>query len=254
MIHIPLDLVEGILLERPNRFLFRAQIAGREVLLHCPATGKIGHIDDFAGMKCLCSLAENASQRRTIGTVEAFSRDGGNFWIGINQTRINFWIGKLLQQNRLSRMIDSENAQIFREKNVGKSRLDFAVQWPKSQAFLELKTPIRDFFFTPTFDFGQPSSAQFFERIIKHYETLAELAKAGHRALVALCFMYDAVPFNPPSRPEKMSQQIMEVACRCRHCGVEQWQINLKFSPKGIALRDYFPLPEWRFSAENSSQ
>jgi hypothetical protein len=59
-----------------------------------------------------------------------------------------------------------------------------------------------------------------------------------------LCFMYPAIPFDPPKedKPSIQVQQIIEAVKNAREKGVEHWQVNMNITPEGVTLIDYFPL------------
>jgi sugar fermentation stimulation protein A len=230
---IPLDLSIGELVNRPNRFIFEGMVDGHLQRWHCPVTGKIGKVDNFQGMPCLFTPATNVKGRKTQGTVEAISLNRGKDWIGINQNRINGWIESLLRQNVLSAMINTEGCSICHEVRVGDSRIDIAVDNGETYTFLELKTPIHDLLLSSGDTFSRPSSESYFDRGLRHFKTLAKLAQEGHRSIVALCFMYDAVPFDPPER-DKWNAKIIDTIGESTANGVETWQINLKISQHSL--------------------
>ncbi|MDR2776433.1 MAG: DNA/RNA nuclease SfsA [Puniceicoccales bacterium] len=232
---ISLCLSVGELVGRPNRFIFEGMVEGQSQRWHCPVTGKIGMVDNFQGMPCLFTPAANTEKRKTQGTVEAISLNHGKNWIGINQNRINGWVESLLRQNALSAMINTEGCSICHEIRVGESRIDIMVDNGGTFTFLELKTPIHDLLLSSGDTFSRPSSESYFDRGLRHFKTLAKLAKEGHRAIVALCFMYDAVPFDPPKR-DKWNAKIIDTIGEATANGVETWQINLKISQHSLAV------------------
>jgi DNA-binding sugar fermentation-stimulating protein len=232
---IPLHLVRGELVSRPNRFIFEGRRNGVEEKWHCPVTSSIGGIRDFSGIPCLIREAESGSNRRTSGTVEALSLDGGKSWLGINQNRINGWIEALLRMDAIPSLVPCAQATITREVTVGNSRLDLHIQTAETSIFLELKTPMHNFVASDRTQSSQPSSPAFFARLIRHYETLTELVHQGHRAMVALCFMYDAPIFMPPPRDE-WNCATFETIARAREAGVENYQINLSIAPTRLRI------------------
>ncbi|MDR2200591.1 MAG: DNA/RNA nuclease SfsA [Puniceicoccales bacterium] len=236
---IPLNLCVGELTGRPNRFIFEGISEGKARRWHCPATGKIGLIDNFRGIPCLFTPAVEAKKRSTQGTVEAISLNGGKDWIGINQNRINGWVEYFLGKNALPEMIPTEGCSLRHEVQIGDSRIDLVVENGEKCVFLELKTPIHDLLLSPGDHFSRPPSATFFDRGLRHFQTLAQLAKAGHRAIVALCFMYDAVPFSPPER-NKWNAKIIDTIGEANAQGVENWQLNFKISPNKLAITSCF--------------
>ncbi|MDR2667546.1 MAG: DNA/RNA nuclease SfsA [Puniceicoccales bacterium] len=237
---ICLNLVRGELLERPNRFVFVANVNGETLRLHCPVTGSIGGLKDFRSIPCLLSPSVD-NGRSTAGTVEAISLDGGNSWIGINQNRINGWMEKLLMENALAEMVSCKGAEIIHEVRVGDSRIDLCVVEGDRRTYIEIKTPMRDLLIGKNIKFQKPSSKDYFARGIKHFGELAKLATAGNRTIVAMCCMYDAREFSPPK--SKWSKTIEDAVAHAAACGVESWQINLQLSPSSIAVAAVRKLP-----------
>jgi sugar fermentation stimulation protein A len=235
---IPLNLSIGELISRPNRFIFEGMVGGEIQRWHCPATGKIGLIEDFRGISCLFTPAASDGKRTTQGTVEAISLNRGIEWIGINQNRINGWIGYLLGKNAFPDMINTEGCFVQREVKIDDSRIDLVVSNGEKCTFLELKTPIHDLLLLPGDHFSRPPSSTFFDRGLRHFQALARLAQTGHRAIVALCFMYDAVPFSVPER-NKWNAKIIDIIGEANALGVENWQLNLKISPSALEVVSY---------------
>jgi len=65
------ELREGIIVDRPNRFIMEIMIDGKRQKAHCPSTGRIGNFD-FKNTPCLVSESDNKT-RKTKFTVEAVS-------------------------------------------------------------------------------------------------------------------------------------------------------------------------------------
>jgi sugar fermentation stimulation protein A len=235
---IPLNLRLGELVGRPNRFIFEGIADEKFQRWHCPATGKIGLIENFRGIPCLFTPAASDGKRTTQGTVEAISLNCGTDWIGINQNRINGWVECLLRKNAFPEMIDTAGCSVHHEVKIDDSRIDLVVENGEKCTFLELKTPIHDLLLLPGDHFSRPPSSTFFDRGLRHFQTLARLAQAGHRTIVALCFMYDAIPFSTPER-NKWNAKIVDIVAEANALGVENWQLNLKISPSALGVVSY---------------
>ncbi|MDR1435528.1 MAG: DNA/RNA nuclease SfsA [Puniceicoccales bacterium] len=232
---IPLNLCTGELTSRPNRFIFEGIVNEKIQRWHCPVTGKIGLIDNFRGIPCLFTPAVPDGKRTTQGTVEAISLNHGKDWIGINQNRINGWVELLLKKNALPNMINTEGCSLRHEVKIDDSRIDLAVENGEKCTFLELKTPMRDLLLSPGDHFTRPPSSTYFDRGLRHFQTLARLAQMGHRCIVAMCFMYDAVPFSSPQR-DKWNSKIIDTIGEATAQGVENWKLNLKISPNSLTV------------------
>ncbi|VVC03822.1 Sugar fermentation stimulation protein A [Candidatus Bilamarchaeum dharawalense] len=228
----PLSLQEGLILSRPNRFLMNVKLNGHVYLCHCPSTGRIGDIV-FDKVSCLVSKPKIKGDRKTAYTVEAISlgppgKHNKN-WIGINQSKANDYLYYFLKKGALSKMIPTGTIQ--REVKLGDSRIDFLV----GDFYIEVKTPL---IMLP----GQKHFSKFnsFDRLIKHYRDLAKSA-GKNKAIVLLCYLYDAKPFSPP-KTDGTNFRIKNAVRKATGKGVENWQVNLKIDKKGVKLLRYFRL------------
>ena len=78
-----------------------------------------------------------------------------------------------------------------------------------------------------------------FDRLIRHMGELRRSLASGKRAVIALCYLYDAKPFRPPAR-DRSNSRILAVARAAQRAGVERWQVNLKLDREGVSLIRYF--------------
>ena len=121
--------------------------------------------------------------------------------------------------------------EVRREVKLGDSRIDFLV----NKTFLEVKMPL--IWLSGSKDNGISSQANSFERLIRHFKELSN----SSRAIVLLCFLYNAPRFTPP-KTEKSNYKIKEAVNRATRNGVETWQANCEITKKGVTLRKYFKL------------
>jgi sugar fermentation stimulation protein A len=233
-------LVEGTITSRPNRFIMVVDVEGEEMKCHCPSTGRIGSIG-LEGIPCLLSKGDGG-KRKTGYTVEAISLDPPDkkkkHWIGINQGKANAYVEFFLGEGLMPRLFGPV-ASLKREVKLGDSRLDFLVN---DKDYLEVKTPLKDI---PCE--GHPSykksTSKFtsFERLVKHFCDISGAIKNGSRAIVLICYMYDAPPFIVPV-PDVQEWAIVEAARKATAGGVEHWQVNLELDGEGVGLTRYFQL------------
>lgn len=242
----PLQL--GAIVSRPNRFLMNVVLNGEsEVhLAHCPTTGRIGDINfNQNRIPCLLSEALPNEKRKTKYTVEAISFQTqvpitditADHWIGINQTKVNSYLKYFLQNDMFTKMMSGD---VKSEVKVGKSRLDFRV----GTDYLEIKMPLMHLN-SPEhinkLDASKSSQPATFDRLIKHFDELSDSLSVNQRAVIALVYLYDAVPFVRPGL-NKRNGKIINAAQRANDLGVETWQINLRFDANGVDIREYFKL------------
>lgn len=227
----PRALKKGVVVSRPNRFIMMVESEGKVLRCHCPTTGRLGDFD-VAGLRCLFSSA-NGGKRKTSGTVEAISLDAaGDSWIGINQNAANRYVEFFLKSGALRRISEGE---VKREVRLGKSRIDFLV----GHAYIEVKTPLITLPGGAYVKRVRRSKFDSFDRLIKHMGELRRSLSSGKRAVIALCYLYDAKPFRPPLR-DRTNSRILAAARRAEEAGVERWQVNMKVDQHGVSLTRYF--------------
>ena len=224
-------LKEGRIISRPNRFVMIVRAGGRTIKCHCPTTGRIGDLE-VSGLPCLYSTSANA-KRKTAQTVEAISTSTTNrSWVGINQTAANRYLEFFLRTGALSRMV---GGPVTREVKLGRSRIDFLV----GDTYVEVKTPLVTLPAGEGIARVRRSRFDSFDRLVKHMGDLRRSLSGGRRALIVLCYLYDADPFKPPAR-DGTNSKILEAASLAEKAGVERWQVNLNIDRYGVSLIRYF--------------
>jgi sugar fermentation stimulation protein A len=202
----------------------------RTLRCHCPTTGRLGDLS-LTGLPCLYSTA-SSTKRKTAHTVEAISvSPTKGSWVGINQTAANRYFEHFLRSGALSRMA---SGQIRREVRLRASRIDFLV----GDTYVEVKTPLTTL---PAGEVGRVRRSRFdsFDRLIRHMGELRRSLATGRRAVLALCYLYDAEPFRPPP-PDRTNSRILEAARMAEEAGVERWQVNMRVDKEGVSLIRYF--------------
>ena len=224
-------LKEGRIVSRPNRFIMMIRAGGRTMKCHCPTTGRIGDIE-LSGLPCLYSTSAN-TKRKTAHTVEAISTSPvEKSWVGINQTASNRYLEFFLRDGALSRMV---SGTVTREVKLGRSRIDFLV----GDTYVEVKTPLITLPAGEGVARVRRSRFDSFDRLVKHMGELRRSLSGGRHAIIVLCYLYDAKPFNPPSR-DGTNSKILNAAALAERAGVERWQVNLKIDKEGVSLIRYF--------------
>ena len=237
-------LIEGLIIERKNRFILYVQIKDIEYKCHCPSTGRIGNII-LENIPCLLSKSKN-SKRSTEYTVEAISLDRPETkekkWIGINLISSNKYVEYFLKNKMFNNMINEINS-INREVNLGKSKIDFLIN---NNSYLEVKSflqilniKIPDYIKTKKIkkiDAG--------ERFMKHMIELSKSLKENERGIMLLVYQYNSEKFQI-----KIDKSIIrdydkfeDALNKFNNSGVELWQANFSIDEYGISLLDYYQL------------
>ena len=230
----PERLEEGVILARPNRFIMTVRSEGRTLRSHCPSTVRLGDLK-VSDIPCLFSRAADPS-RKTEATVEAISLDPPDTrrksWVGINQTAANRYIEFFLRAGRMPLMASGE---VRREVRLGASRIDFLV----GRTYVEVKTPLNMLPVPARLAKTAHPPFDSFDRLIKHMGELGSALGHGNRAVILLCYLYDAAPFRVPAAQSETSP-VASAARRAAERGVERWQINLRLDPQGVRMLRYF--------------
>jgi sugar fermentation stimulation protein A len=224
-------LKEGRIVSRPNRFIMMVRAGGKTRRCHCPTTGRIGDLE-LSGLPCLYSTSASAN-RKTAHTVEAISTSPSeSYWVGINQTAANRYLEFFLRNGSLSKMV---RGPVTREVKLGRSRIDFLV----GDTYVEVKTPLITLPAGEGVARVKRSRFDSFDRLVKHMGELRRSLSGGRRAIIVLCYLYDAEPFKPPP-PDSTNAKILKAASMAERAGVERWQVNLNLDRDGVSLIRYF--------------
>jgi sugar fermentation stimulation protein A len=207
------------------------EIEGELEKCHCPSTGRIGKMD-FHNIPCLLSKS-NSKVRKTNYTVEAFYPEPNNdLVIGINQTKANSYVDFFLKNNLLPKMLEVDSVR--REVFLNKSKIDFFLN---DNCYLEVKTLLSNI------PFGNKkitTKYNSFERLVRHYTEISSQISKGQKAIVLLCNLYDAKPYNPPLGSSENGDYVKKAVKKAIDKGLEHWQINLQIDQNGVSLIDYF--------------
>ena len=232
MYRFPQSLEEGIIVSRPNRFIMMVKADGKTIKCHCPTTGRLGDAK-VSSLPCLFSRS-TGGKGKTQGTVQAISFDLAakeqRSWIGINQNAANRYIEFFLERGMLSKIA---SGSVRREVKLGNSRIDFLV----GDTYVEVKTPL---IMLPTGSAEKVGHSRFnsFDRLIKHMTELSAALRGGKKAVIAICYLYDAPPFRPPPR-DRFNGRILDASRRAAESGVRRWQVNLGVGADGVRLISY---------------
>lgn len=244
-------LTEGIILERPNRFIMIVQINGpdhrRVVQAHCPNTGKIGSVR-FHNVPVLLSYHGGVPGRRFDWTAEAISYDRPSdkhkAWIGINTGATNRYVETFLKHGMFGDMVSvTVPTAVHREQKLGKSRIDFRVK----DTFIEVKT------WTQIIEKKVPSHLELREvkdhsysgsdRLVKHSHELAEALRSHQRCIMLGCYQYvpdeDYGPVDYGSLYAD-TDEIVTAFDAAHAAGVESWTCTMDIDPRRVKLVRYW--------------
>ncbi len=125
----PFPLLEATFLQRPNRFIAQVLLAGQEITVHVPNTGRCRELLQ-PNVKVLLSPAANKQRRTPYSLVAVYK---GERLINMDSAAPNRVIQEALSQGLLQ-------TDHFRpETTWGNSRFDFSYQKASIQGLIEVK-------------------------------------------------------------------------------------------------------------------
>ncbi|MFB0971909.1 MAG: DNA/RNA nuclease SfsA [Tissierellia bacterium] len=181
------NFIEGIFLNRPNRFIAEVDVNGKVVICHVKNTGRMTEILT-PGKKCYIMEAKNLNRKTKYDLI---SIEHAGIIVNLDSQIPN----KVIADGFLNSEIRGwENPDgILREVAVGKSRLDMKVVKGERQLFVEVKGV----------DLIKNKNHAMFPDAVtvrgtRHLRELEEIVKLGFDAMVIfLIAREDAIDFRP---------------------------------------------------------
>lgn len=168
------DIVSGIFLKRPNRFIAHVMIDGREEIVHVKNTGRCRELL-IPGVTVYLQQHDNP-KRKTRFSLIAVQK--GELLVNMDSQAPNKVMLEALSQGLSLPGLMSPLTKIQQESTYGNSRFDFYVEAGKQHAYLEIKGVtleeggVAKFPDAPT------------KRGLKHIRELIEATSAGFLAYV----------------------------------------------------------------------
>ena len=225
------ELVEGIFLERVNRFLARVEVDGQEVGVHVANSGRMKELF-VPGWRVLVRPVpgENRKTKFDLALV-----DMGNALASADARMPNALVAEGVANGHLAQFGDY--LEVRREVTFGDSRLDLMLEGPPGRCYIEAKSVtlvekgVGLFPDAPTV------------RGVKHLHTLETVLEAGHRAAVIFVIQRpDASSFatSDPSDPDLAAAFRSAVAA-----GVEGYAYNCEVTERFIRLDQALPIRDY---------
>ena len=228
----PAPLTEARLIRRYKRFLADVEMPdGGIVTVHCANPGAMTGLSD-PGMRVLLSRSDSKT-RKLAHSWELVEADGG--LVGINTAHPNRLVEEALAAGAIPELSGYETVR--REVNYGRnSRIDFLLTAAgRPDAYVEIKnvhlsrTPgLAEFPDSPT------------ARGTKHLGELADMAAAGHRAVMFYLIQRgDCSAFRLAG---DVDPAYTAAFAKARAAGVEMIAYGCRLSPQEIAVAGRIPI------------
>ena len=178
------NMIPGIFLSRPNRFIAHVQIDGQEEIVHVKNTGRCRELLP-AGAKVWCQKSDNPKRKTGYDLITV---QKGDRLINMDSQAPNIAAGEWLRSGGLGPAED-----IRPEVTHGDSRFDFAFTLEGKQCFLEVKGVTLENDGVCAF----PDAPT--DRGAKHLRGLTEAAAEGYGAYVLFVIQMADVKYLHPN-------------------------------------------------------
>ncbi len=178
------NMVPGVFLSRPNRFIAHIEVQGKEEICHVKNTGRCRELLP-PGAKVFCQRADNPNRKTQYDLIAVLK---GNRLINMDSQAPNKAAEEWLRSGGLGQI-----SQLRPETTFGKSRFDFSFQKEGKPCFLEVKgvtlenDGICAFPDAPT------------QRGARHLQELTQLAQDGYGAYVLFVIQMKNVNYLHPN-------------------------------------------------------
>lgn len=224
------NVTEGIFISRPNRFIAKVNIDGKEETVHVKNTGRCRELLIEGATVYL--QKSDSPQRKTAYDLIAVCKktENGTILINMDSQIPNFCAEEFLPASELF----SENAEISREVKYGNSRFDIFVRDGERQAFIEVKGVTleknKGVFFpdAPT------------ERGIKHINELIKARKEGFEAYIMFIIQMEGAEYFSPNR--EMHPEFADALLDAEKNGVKILCFGCKITPDSIVISERVPV------------
>ncbi len=215
------NIVDGIFLERPNRYLARVEVAGEQVLAHVPDPGRLPGLM-LAGRRV--RLVYQPSEKRKTDYTLVLVRYG-SIWVSTFPVFANNLIGQALMERTLPFLPGYSG--FASEVKMGNSRFDFKLEFPENPTYIEVKSVslveegVGRFPDAPT------------ARGVKHVKELMHLCTKGGAAIV---FVSQRSDTRSITCNDDIDPVFGECLRQARDQGVELYGMNCKVTATTISL------------------
>lgn len=180
------DIIKGMFLERPNRFIAYVEIAGRKETVHVKNTGRCG---ELLTEQAVVYLEKSGNpDRKTAYDLVAVEKNGRI--INMDSQAPNRAVEEWLLKKQLFPDLDF----VRPETKYGKSRFDFYLEAGGKKIFMEVKGVTLEQDNVVLFP-DAPS-----ERALKHVEELIAAGREGYEVYVLFVVQMKGVSYFTPNR------------------------------------------------------
>lgn len=195
------NIVKGSFLERPNRFIARVEIEGRQETVHVKNTGRCAELLT-SGATVYLEKSDNQT-RSTAYDLVAVEKNGR--MINMDSQAPN----KVVKEWLATKQLFKNLTFVHPETKYGNSRFDFYIEAGEKKIFMEVKGVTLEQDNVVSFP-DAPS-----ERALKHVEELVRAKEEGYEAYVLFVVQMEGVAyFTPNSNTQPAFAEILAWAAQ----------------------------------------
>jgi sugar fermentation stimulation protein A len=215
-------MVDGIFLERPNRYLAQVEIEGRQVFAHVPDPGRLPGL--MIPQRRVRLIHNPSAKRKTDYTMALVKH--GRIWVSVFPVFANRLVGDALANRVLPGF--SGYTDFSSEVKVGHSRFDFQLDFAAGPMLVEVKSvslveqTVGKFPDAPT------------ERGRRHVEELIELKRKGKRT--AVVFVSQRSDTQTITSNDVIDPEFGKRLREAKREGVELYGFNCKVTASAVTL------------------
>ena len=221
-------VVDGIFLERPNRYLARVEVDGQEIKAHVPDPGRLPGLM-IPGRRV--RLTYNPGSKRKTDYSLVLVRHG-DIWVSVYPAFANKVVENELAKGSLSCLNGFESFN--REVKCGESRFDFQLEFLDVNAFVEVKSVslveggVGKFPDAPT------------QRGVKHLKELIALRRKGYRA--AVLFISQRSDARSIISNDQIDPLFGEWLRKAHLASVELYAYNCSVTKNTVSIKNQIPV------------
>lgn len=218
------NVIRGKFISRPNRFIAKVFVDGREETVHVKNTGRCKEIL-LKGVTVYLSVSENP-QRKTKYDLIAVEkeRENGTILINVDSQIPNSVALEFLKKSGLF----SENTEYKREVSYGNSRFDIFAKNSDYEVFIEVKGVTLEKDGVALF----PDSPT--ERGVKHIYELIKAKEAGFDSVILFVIQMTGVHTFSPNK--EMHPEFSEALKKAEEAGVKILAFECNVAPDFIEI------------------
>lgn len=225
------NVVSGIFLERPNRFIAHVEIQGEKQVVHVKNTGRCRELL-LPGTRVWLEISDNPARKTKydLVTVEKRRENRAPLLVNMDSQMPNHLVREWLPNSGLF----SPQAMIRPEVTFGASRFDFYIDDGQTKTFLEVKGVTLEREGVAMF----PDAPT--ERGVKHLQELIKCIEQGYRAVAVFVIkMKEIHIFRPNTETHPAFAQALKEA---KAAGVEVLAVDCRVREDSIFIDKSVPV------------